>query len=90
MHQLHLLVAGRVQGVGFRRFVARLASEQGVNGTVRNLADGTVEVNAEAERSVLDRFRADVLAGNLSARVELVQERWSEGAARHRDFRITA
>ncbi|MBK7368839.1 MAG: acylphosphatase [Candidatus Eisenbacteria bacterium] len=90
MHQLHLLVEGRVQGVGFRRFVARLASEHGVNGTVRNLADGTVEVNAEAERSALEGFRADVLAGNLSARVELVQERWSEGTARHHDFRITA
>lgn len=79
-----------MQGVGFRRFVARLASEHGVNGTVRNLTDGTVEVSAEAERRALECFRADVLAGNVIARVELVQERWSEGAARHREFRITA
>lgn len=90
MHQLHLLVEGRVQGVGFRHFVAGLAAERGVNGTVRNLPDGTVEVFAEADRAALEGFRADVLAGNAYARVELVQERWSEGAARHHDFRITA
>lgn len=90
MHQLHLLVAGRVQGVGFRRFVAGLAAEHGVNGTVCNLPDGTVEMYAEADRPALEGFRANVLAGNMYARVELVQERWSEGASRHHDFRITA
>ena len=90
MHHLHLLVEGRVQGVGFRHFVSGRAAEHGAKGTVRNLPDGTVEIFAEADRPALEGFRADVLAGNLYARVELVQERWSEGASRHHDFRITA
>ena len=39
-------VTGRVQGVGFRYFVARSARNLGLSGYVRNLPDGTVEVAA--------------------------------------------
>ena len=38
------VVRGRVQGVGFRWFVTRNAEELGVRGTVRNRADGAVEM----------------------------------------------
>ena len=40
------LVRGRVQGVGFRYFVERAAAELNVDGYVRNLDDGRVEVYA--------------------------------------------
>ncbi|MFH1007696.1 MAG: acylphosphatase, partial [Candidatus Latescibacterota bacterium] len=33
---LHILVSGVVQGVGFRFFVRRLARPYGLTGTVRN------------------------------------------------------
>ena len=39
----HVLVSGRVQGVGFRYFVAREAQRLGLSGWVRNLRDGCVE-----------------------------------------------
>lgn len=39
----HVLVSGRVQGVGFRAFVQRRAVELGLGGWVRNLRDGEVE-----------------------------------------------
>jgi acylphosphatase len=41
---LHFLVRGRVQGVGFRWFVHREASELELKGWVRNTEDGDVEV----------------------------------------------
>ena len=48
-------IRGAVQGVGFRPFVYRLASEMGVRGWVRNSAHG-VFIEAEAEPAVLERF----------------------------------
>ena len=51
-----ILISGRVQGVGFRWFAERLAVEHGVDGYVRNLADGRVEVLAQADDKVLDAF----------------------------------
>jgi hydrogenase maturation protein HypF len=54
-------LGGRVQGVGFRPFVYRLACRHGVTGWVRNGA-GTVEILASGRTAILDRFEADLLA----------------------------
>jgi len=53
---------GRVQGVGFRWFVTRNAEELGVRGTVRNRADGAVEMvlqadDAETVEAMIARLR---------------------------------
>ena len=50
---------GRVQGVGFRYTAYRLASGAGVSGLVRNLADGSVELEVQGETErVADFLRA--------------------------------
>ncbi|HSI42616.1 MAG TPA: acylphosphatase [Xanthobacteraceae bacterium] len=43
MRSLHILVHGRVQGVGYRAFVEREARRRGLSGWVRNRREGTVE-----------------------------------------------
>lgn len=40
---VHVLIRGRVQGVGFRDWVARKAANLELDGWVRNLSDGHVE-----------------------------------------------
>ena len=47
--QLHVVVRGRVQGVGFRWFVREAARALGLAGWVRNRPDGSVEVAAEGD-----------------------------------------
>lgn len=65
-------VSGRVQGVGFRYFVFRRASEIGVSGWVRNMADGTVEALIEGTDEQHRRFREAVQDGPRWAAVRSV------------------
>lgn len=68
------LVHGRVQGVGFRWSTTRTAEELGVRGTVRNRADGSVEVHAEAPAEAMRDLEEWLRRGPRSARVEAVEE----------------
>jgi len=88
MQTLRALVHGRVQGVGFRWFVARRAEERGLGGTVRNLADGSVEVIAQGPRASLEALLDELRRGPPRSRVERVDEFWSEGPRRHGGFGI--
>lgn len=50
----HVLVHGRVQGVGFRYSCAQMADAAGLCGWVRNLPDGTVEAVFEGDGGGVD------------------------------------
>jgi len=67
------VVAGRVQGVGYRYFVLRQAEALGVSGYARNRADGSVEVVAEGEDLVLADFEARLREGPSFAEVANVE-----------------
>ncbi len=56
-----LSLSGRVQGVGFRPFVYRLAHAHGITGWVRNV-NGAVEIHAEGESAQLQHFSQALLA----------------------------
>jgi acylphosphatase len=68
----HYVVGGRVQGIGFRDFVRRIARAHGVRGWVRNRDDGRVEAVATADPDALERFEADLRAGSYVSRIESV------------------
>jgi acylphosphatase len=84
----HILVSGRVQGVGFRYFTAARARALGVAGSVRNLPDGRVEIRAEGERSALEALVATVKTGPPGARVRDVHVDWTEAPATTKEFVI--
>jgi acylphosphatase len=80
-------VVGRVQGVGFRWWTRGVAEEFGVDGSVRNLADGSVEVRAAGPRDGLDRLEERLRLGPRLARVDRV-ERSEGGPIDEAGFRI--
>lgn len=67
------LVAGRVQGVGFRYFVYREAQRLALSGFVRNLGDGRVEVVASGDEGALNRLEALLWRGPVMANVTMVE-----------------
>jgi len=71
---LHFLIQGRVQGVGFRWFVHREASELALRGWVRNTEDGDVEVVASGVAGDLDELRASLHRGPRGSRVDRILE----------------
>ena len=71
-------IRGVVQGVGFRHFVRRAASALALSGDVRNRPDGSVEIRAWGERSVLERLVAAVREGPVSAEVSEVETRYHD------------
>jgi acylphosphatase len=68
------LVRGRVQGVGFRWFVMRVANRLQIGGYVRNLPDGQVEVCASGTREALDVLERELAKGPSAAQVEYVEK----------------
>ena len=73
---LHFLIQGRVQGVGFRWYVHREASELDLRGWVRNTEDGDVEVVAAGELADLAELRASLRKGPRGSRVDHVIEHY--------------
>ncbi len=71
---IHFLIKGRVQGVGFRWFVHREASELELRGWVRNTEDGDVEIVAAGTPEDLTDLRASVKRGPRGSRVDRVIE----------------
>jgi acylphosphatase len=68
-----LIVRGRVQGVGFRWFVARAARSRGLAGSAANRPDGTVEVVLEGEPDAVESLERLVREGPSGAQVNRVE-----------------
>ena len=73
---LHFLIRGRVQGVGFRWFVHREASELDLRGWVRNTDAGEVEVLAAGPPEDLAELRALLQKGTRVSRVDRLIEHY--------------
>lgn len=56
MIRRHIIFHGRVQGVGFRFRSAMLAQDLGLTGWVKNLYDGTVEMEVQGKSASISRM----------------------------------
>ena len=73
MRQFHIIVSGIVQGVGFRYFTLYLAKNYGINGWVRNLPNGDVEIMAAGVEDALERFLSKLKIGPRYSKVTNIE-----------------
>jgi len=84
----HIIVSGRVQGVGYRYFVIDKAASLGLTGWVRNLPDGTVEVRAEGDRSLVESLIEMLRVGPRAASVKDLQIVWEKPTFQEKGFNL--
>jgi len=88
MKLAHIVVHGRVQGVGFRWFVQSEAESMGLSGTVKNLADGSVEILVHGDEKIIEELMDKVQIGNGYCKVVDKITKWSDSQKVWNGFRI--
>lgn len=68
-----VFLSGVVQGVGFRNWTKNVGESYGLNGWVRNLPDGRVEVFVEGDEEVVAQFIWKLWEGPRSAKVDRME-----------------
>ena len=89
MERITAVARGRVQGVGYRAFVAECAHATGVHGYVKNMPDGTVEIVGESSPASLDDFiRLAHARDEQIIRVDEITVKKSQATGEFHGFRV--
>ena len=88
MVSAYLRVKGRVQGVGYRYFAMREANMYGITGYVKNKADGSVELEVEGEKEIIEKFRSILRRGPGYSTVDEVENSYRPYGAQYSKFSV--
>jgi acylphosphatase len=69
-----LVIAGKVQGVGYRTWMVEQANALGIDGWVRNRIDGSVEALISGTADAVEELARACRRGPRSAQVETIDE----------------
>ena len=86
--EARVVVSGRVQGVWFRGFTQRIASDAGVCGWVRNLPDRRVEAVLQGDRAAVEKVVGFLREGPPGASVTDIAVTWGPPSEVYRGFHI--
>jgi acylphosphatase len=70
--KIHIIISGKVQKIGFRRFVKNTAQKLSLSGWVRNLPNDKVETVAVGTKPKIDLFVGIIKKGNLLSTIDNV------------------
>jgi acylphosphatase len=85
---VRIIISGRVQGVGFRYYIARIADELDLNGYAKNLFTGEVEIAAEGRKEFLEALIERAGTGPPHAKVERCRVEWLDFKKKYDKFEI--
>jgi acylphosphatase len=86
MKRIIIKVYGSVQGVFFRYTTRKVARKIGLTGFVKNLADGSVYIEAEGTESELNKLLEFAKKGPKYAEVENIKYEFKEAQNRYKGF----
>jgi acylphosphatase len=76
---IHLVIHGRVQGVGYRAWTGATARKLGLKGWVRNRSEGTVEAVFIGDAATIEQMIEACREGSMNARVDkIVRSEWTD------------
>ncbi len=81
-------LTGLVQGVGFRHFCYRTATDLNLTGCVRNEPDRSVLVIAEGDKSQIESLIKSLNVGPSFSNVKNITVRWTEFSGKYNSFAI--
>ncbi len=87
MKRAHILYNGQVQGVGFRFTAERIALDLRLNGWVKNLTDGQVEVVLEGEEEGIKTFLNNV-RNVMRVHIQKEDIQWESASGKFKTFEI--
>ena len=88
MQRVEIIASGRVQRVGFRDLVEKIAQDLGLSGTVENQKPYDVRIVAEGEEGALQAFVEGLKVERGPIRVRDLLVRWSEATGEFPYFQI--
>ena len=81
-------VTGMVQGVGYRYFAKQQANLYALRGYVKNKADGSVELEVEGEKEVVEKFKSLLERGPGFSDVERVEINYEPYLNKYNKFSV--
>lgn len=88
MARYNIIVSGRVQGVGFRYFIQALAKKMDLNGWVKNLDSGQVQMEIQTNEENLELILEKIKKGNGFSKVDKMEIDTVEEEANDKTFKI--
>lgn len=88
VYEMHAIVKGHVQGVGFRAMTRYYARGLELTGSVRNLSDGTVEIYAHGSKKSLEELIQKLKEEAGPGQIEEASIEFFPVENPHEDFRI--
>ncbi len=88
MKQAEIIIHGRVQKAGFRDFIDEMAFNLNLNGYVKNLADGTVQVICEGEENSIKELIQTIDIKQYPIRVEKIDVEYKKPTGEFRTFEV--
>ena len=88
MDRAEIVVGGLVQGVGFRYFVLRKATELSLVGFTKNQYDGTVLTVVEGEKYLIEDLYKELKIGPMHAGVISSNLKWSKSKSKFTNFEV--